>query len=112
MDFSAIWANPDVALIMGGAFGGVTRALAVRPKLYDWVSFVIAGGILGYYVSPALAPTVAEWAGPLKVDHDKLPAFTAYIVGVGAIVIVGFFIDWWNERLRQIREKNGSGGPK
>ncbi len=111
MDFSAIWQNPDVALIVGGALGGITRALALRVNAYDAAVSVVLGSILGYEVAPQFVPTLVDWTGMFKVDHAKLPGFTAYLVGVGAIVIVGFMVDWWNARLNQLRKEKDVGPP-
>lgn len=126
MDFlavlGAIFGNLGVQLFLAGAAGGICRAVALKVRLWDAGSTILVGGFLGLFVSPvfvgAMTGFLTEWLH-FAVDPDRLPAFTAFSVGVGGVAIIGFAIDWWRDWLKKLDRGSGvdpvtpkDGGPQ
>lgn len=106
MDYLAyFFAAPAVQLATGGAFGGLARWLFLRVNVWDGLSAVLLGAILGFYVSPQIAPWAMDTLAGLnfKVDMEKLPAFVAFATGVGGVGLVGLGIDWFNLRIKHLK---------
>ena len=104
MDFLA---TPSVQIAIAGAMGGLARWLFLRTNPWDGASAVLLGAILGFYVSPQLAPWAMDTLAGfnVKVDMEKLPAFVAFATGVGGVGLVGLGIDWFNLRLKHLNKE-------
>lgn len=115
---SSFFAISAISLIVGGAMGGVARWILLQPKAWsDRLGMVVLGGILGFYVSPQLEPTISWlmtsgliFGVHFAVDVDKLPGFSAFATGVGGIALLGFAVDWVSG-FRKQRSEEGSIDP-
>lgn len=107
---TAIFSAQGVQLVIGGAMGGVARWFFLRVKIWDGLSAVVLGAILGYYASPILEPMMAGALSGFATDPAKLPAFAAFATGVLGIALVGFAIDWFQAKAKQLT-KEGSVDP-
>lgn len=95
MDLATLIFDPGFQLVLAGAMGGVARVILFRPPLWDSISAVVLGGIVGFYASGALAPGIANALALVgfQVNDDKLPTFASFTTGVGAVTIVGFLAE-------------------
>lgn len=112
---TAILAVHGVQITIGGAMGGVARWLFLQVKLWDGLSAVVLGAILGFYVSPLAAPGIGKLLSGFTTDAEKLPTFAAFATGVAGIGVVGFILDWVGEFRRKHKEAaidpKPTGGP-
>lgn len=94
-------------LILAGAAGGLVRWLTLREDWRAGLISVTVGLIMSVYVGPfaiwMLTPVITFAGG----EPEQLIGLGGFLVGIGGIVVSGFFIDVWRMRAKLLK----NGGP-
>ena len=84
--------------VIAGALGGVVRWLAVRQKWQNGLVSVVVGAICALYLAPLAIPALEPIIGTIVIDPARQAGFSGFIIGMGGVGVVGFFIDFWRAR--------------
>lgn len=102
-DFSWL-ASSTFKLIVAGALGGVVRWLTLKERWSDGLISVIVGAITAVYVGPAARPILRPLIDFTGIDLEAASSLMGFLIGIGGILVSGFFIDFWKLRQKMLRE--------
>jgi hypothetical protein len=90
------------AIAVAGAAGGIVRWLTLRESWRNGVTSVIVGSVCAVYLEPLALPALEPILGKVIANPSKLSNLSAFLVGIGGIMVSGFVIDLWTARRRQL----------
>jgi hypothetical protein len=90
-------------LMIAGALGGVVRWLTLREGWRDGLASIIVGGITAVFVGPAAHTILRPIVDLAGVEPDAANSLGGFLIGVGGILVSGFFIDLWRARSRMLK---------
>lgn len=94
-------------LLLAGAAGGVVRWLTLKQRPLDGLISVAVGAILAFYVGPSAVGVLKPVADFTGVGGEAAVGLGGFIVGMGGIVVSGFFIDLWQLRRKMLHDRSG-----
>lgn len=109
MDFNLAWLfSPAAKLAIAGALGGVVRWLTLKQPPLDGLISVVVGAICAVYIGPAIHPILRPVIDLAGVEMDAAQGLGGFLVGIGGILVSGFFLDLWQLR-RKLLKQGGQG---
>ena len=109
MDFNLSWLfSPVAKLALAGALGGVVRWLTLKQPPLDGFISVVVGMICAIYIGPAINPIIRPVIDFAGVDMEAAQGLGGFLVGIGGILVSGFFIDLWQLRRKLLKQQGGS----
>ncbi len=109
MDFNFSWLfSPMAKLAIAGALGGLVRWLTLKQPPIDGLISIAVGAICAAYIGPAFQPVLQPIISFTGVEPDAAQGLGGFIVGIGGILVSGFFIDVWQMR-RKLLKQEGQG---
>jgi len=113
MDPNFSWLNsPITKLALAGALGGVVRWATLKQPPFDGLISVVVGCICAIYVGPAINPIMRPVIDLAGIDLEAAQGLGGFLVGIGGILVSGFFLDLWQLRRRLLKQGGSTDGPK
>jgi hypothetical protein len=105
MDMNFSWLfSPAAKLALAGALGGVVRWLTLKQPPLDGLISVIVGAICAVYLGPSIMPILRPVIDLTGVDAESAIGLGGFLIGIGGILVSGFFIDLWQLRRRLLKQ--------
>lgn len=103
-DFSSWFGSTVVKFAISGAMGGIVRWMTLREGWRDGMVSVIVGAITSVYVGPAARPILRPIVDLTGVEPEAAASLSGFLIGVGGILVSGFFIDAWRLRRKMVAQ--------
>lgn len=93
-EFLAAAIGDTAAAALAGGAGGAVRWIKFREDWRTGVGSIFVGALCSIYASPIIEPFLEKFIA----NPGKRAGFAGFAIGVGGIMLVGFFIDFLKSR--------------
>ena len=102
MTLKDIFSDASATNAISGAAGALSRVLALRESLADALRAVVIGTLNAVFLGPFIAAGLEKITKPALISHDVIVSGSAYIAGLGGVIIIGFVLDYLKVWARKI----------